>query len=47
MAFRTRDKALAEKFNQAIRDVYSDGTFDTLMNKYFDYDLSIHSELAK
>ncbi|WP_299259327.1 transporter substrate-binding domain-containing protein [uncultured Kushneria sp.] len=40
MAFRTRDKALAETFNQAIRDVYADGTFDKLMQQYFDYDLS-------
>ncbi|WP_456267511.1 transporter substrate-binding domain-containing protein [Kushneria sp. AK178] len=44
MAFRPRDKALAEKFNQAIRDVYADGTFDRLMHQYFDYDLSIPSD---
>ncbi|OHV08435.1 transporter substrate-binding domain-containing protein [Kushneria phosphatilytica] len=40
MAFRPRDKDLAAKFNQAIRDVYADGTFDKLMHQYFDYDLS-------
>lgn len=41
MAFRQRDKALAEKFNQAIRDVYADGTYDKLMKQYFDYDISL------
>lgn len=47
MAFRTRDKALAETFNQAIRDVYADGTFDKLMQQYFDYDLSTPPDSAK
>ncbi|RKR07529.1 amino acid ABC transporter substrate-binding protein (PAAT family) [Kushneria sinocarnis] len=40
MAFRPRDRGLAVKFNQAIRDIYADGTFDRLMHRYFDYDLS-------
>ncbi len=47
MAFRTRDKALAEKFNQAIRDVYADGTFDKMMHQYFDYDLSTAPDSAR
>ncbi|MCK0767400.1 transporter substrate-binding domain-containing protein [Chromohalobacter canadensis] len=41
MAFRKRDRELAEKFNQAIRDVYADGTYEKLMKQYFDYDLSL------
>ena len=41
MAFRQRDKALAAKFDKAICEVYADGTFDELMEKYFDYDLSV------
>ncbi|MCM2130094.1 transporter substrate-binding domain-containing protein [Larsenimonas rhizosphaerae] len=40
IAFRKRDQDLADRFNQAIRDVYADGTYYTLMDKYFDYDLS-------
>ncbi|WP_188112369.1 transporter substrate-binding domain-containing protein [Salinicola aestuarinus] len=40
IAFRKRDEALAETFNAAICEVYADGTFDALMNEYFDYDLS-------
>lgn len=47
IAFRKRDKALAETFNQAIRDVYADGTFEKLMNNYFDYDLSTPPDTSK
>ena len=47
MAFRTRDRALAETFNQAIREVYADGTFDRLMQQYFDYDLSVRPDSAQ
>lgn len=44
MAFRPRDKALADKFNAAIDDVYRDGSFQKLMNKYISYDISVHSD---
>ncbi|KAA0020349.1 transporter substrate-binding domain-containing protein [Salinicola corii] len=39
IAVRPRDKELAEAFNQALDSVYADGTFETLMHQYFDYDL--------
>jgi arginine/ornithine transport system substrate-binding protein len=39
IAVRPRDKDLAETFNQALNSVYADGTFETLMHQYFDYDL--------
>ncbi|WP_239495288.1 transporter substrate-binding domain-containing protein [Salinicola halophilus] len=41
IAFRQRDEDLAEQFNAAICEVYADGTFDALMEEYFDYDLSV------
>jgi len=41
MAFRQRDKELAAKFDKAICEVYADGTYDKLMDQYFDYDLSV------
>ncbi|WP_106477686.1 transporter substrate-binding domain-containing protein [Phytohalomonas tamaricis] len=41
VAFRKRDKELAEKFNQALETVKQDGTYDRLMKKYFDYDIKI------
>lgn len=41
VAFRKRDKDLAEKFNQALATVKQDGTYDRLMKKYFDYDIKI------
>lgn len=44
MAFRPRDKALAEKFNAAIDDVYRDGSFQKVMHKYMDYDISVHND---
>lgn len=44
IAFRHRDEELAETFNQALRDVYADGTFHNLMHEYFDYDLSLPVE---
>lgn len=44
MAFRPRDKALADKFNAAIDDVYKDGSFQKLMHKYINYDISIHND---
>ncbi|WP_052364850.1 transporter substrate-binding domain-containing protein [Halotalea alkalilenta] len=44
IAFRPRDEALAEKFNQALEEVNADGTFKALMERYFDYDLSVNAE---
>ena len=40
-AFRPRDTELAEKFNQALRKLKSDGTYDQIMKKYFVYDVKI------
>ncbi|WP_227369731.1 transporter substrate-binding domain-containing protein [Halomonas sp. M20] len=40
-AFRPRDKELAEQFNEALREIKNDGTYDTLMHKYVDYDIKI------
>lgn len=45
IAVRPRDQALAETFNQALDSVYADGTFETLMHHYFDYDLRPASRL--
>ncbi|WP_280562937.1 MULTISPECIES: transporter substrate-binding domain-containing protein [unclassified Chromohalobacter] len=39
IAVQSRDKELANTFNQALDSVYADGTFVELMEKYFDYDL--------
>ncbi len=39
IAVHPRDEALADAFNQALDEVYADGTFETLMEEYFDYDL--------
>ncbi|GHB21281.1 transporter substrate-binding domain-containing protein [Salinicola rhizosphaerae] len=39
IAVRPRDEALADTFNQALNSVYAEGTFETLMHQYFDYDL--------
>lgn len=40
-AFRKRDGDLAEQFNQALREIKKDGTYDKLMHKYVDYDIKI------
>lgn len=40
-AFRKRDKDLAEKFNAALEKLKSDGTYDTIMKKYFSYSVKI------
>lgn len=40
-AFRPRDKKLVEKFNQALETVKTNGTFDEIRKKYFDYDIKI------
>ncbi|OHV08493.1 nickel transporter [Kushneria phosphatilytica] len=38
-AFRPRDRALVEQFNQALHKVEQNGTYDRLMHQYFDYDI--------
>ncbi len=40
-AFNTRNRALAEQFNEALREIKEDGTYDELMHKYVDYDIKI------
>jgi len=45
IAVRSRDEALAERFNKALDEIYSDGTFERLMEHYFDYDLRPASRL--
>lgn len=35
IAFRKRDEALAEKFNEALATLRENGTYDELFNKYF------------
>lgn len=41
VAFRKKDEELAQKFNEALRKLKSDGTYDTIMKKYFAYDIKI------
>lgn len=41
VAFRKRDEDLAEMFNAALRKLKSDGTYDTIRKKYFDYEIKI------
>lgn len=41
VAFRKRDTDLAEKFNAALKKLKTDGTYDTIMKKYFSYDVKI------
>lgn len=45
IAVRPNDKALADTFNQALNEVYADGTFERLMEQYFNYDLRPASRL--
>ena len=42
MAFRPRDKALAERFNAAINEVYQDSSIRPLMDKYIGVDILVH-----
>ncbi|MGO2581055.1 MAG: transporter substrate-binding domain-containing protein [Halomonas sp.] len=35
IAFRQRDEALAEKFNEALAEVQEDGTYDEIFTRYF------------
>ena len=41
VAFRKRDKDLAEKFNKALDKLKNDGTYDNIMHKYFKYDVKM------
>lgn len=39
LALRLKDKALAEKFNNAIMKIRANGTYDKIANKYFTFDI--------
>ena len=39
IAIRKEDTALVEKFNKAIDAIRSNGTYDTIRKKYFDFDI--------
>jgi len=39
VAMRKRDKAVAEEVNAALRKLKENGTYDTIMKKYFAYDV--------
>lgn len=41
MAFRKRDKELAEKFNAALEKLKNNGTYDAIMKKYFTYSIKM------
>jgi arginine/ornithine transport system substrate-binding protein len=41
VAFRKRDRELAERVDEALADLKEDGTYDALMDKYFDYDIKL------
>ncbi|MCE8033632.1 MAG: transporter substrate-binding domain-containing protein [Halomonas sp.] len=41
VAFRPRDEALAERFNEALAALKEDGTYDALMERYFNYDVKL------
>ncbi len=41
VAFRKRDTDLADKFNAALKKLKNNGTYDTIMKKYFAYDIKI------
>ncbi|ANF59556.1 hypothetical protein A5892_07890 [Halotalea alkalilenta] len=38
-AFRPRDEALVERFDRALHQVVANGTYEELMERYFDYDV--------
>ena len=40
-AMRQRDTELAEEVNAALRTLKEDGTYDTIMQKYFAYDIKM------
>ncbi|MGR4067008.1 transporter substrate-binding domain-containing protein [Billgrantia sp. C5P2] len=41
VAFRKRDRELAERFNEALAALKENGTYDALMEKYFNYDIKL------
>ncbi|TNC79678.1 MAG: nickel transporter [Oleiphilus sp.] len=41
VAFRKRDKDLAEKFNASLKKLKENGTYKKIMDKYFKYDIMI------
>jgi arginine/ornithine transport system substrate-binding protein len=41
VAIRKRDKDLVELFNKALAEVKANGTYDTIMKKYFDYNIKL------
>ena len=41
VAMRQRDTELAEEVNAALRTLKEDGTYDTIMQKYFAYDIKM------
>lgn len=41
VAMRKRDKDLAKKINTALQTLKDNGTYDTIMNKYFSYDIKM------
>lgn len=41
VAMRKRDTKLAEQVNAALRTLKEDGTYDTIMKKYFNYDIKM------
>ncbi|MFN2362060.1 MAG: transporter substrate-binding domain-containing protein [Marinobacter sp.] len=41
VAMRQRDKDLAEEVNAALATLKEDGTYDTIMEKYFEYDIKM------
>lgn len=41
VAFRKRDKELADMFNKALEKLKNDGTYDAIMKKYFSYDIKV------
>jgi len=41
VAMRKRDKDLAEKVNATLEKLKNDGTYDTIMQKYFSYDIKM------
>ncbi|WP_150910855.1 transporter substrate-binding domain-containing protein [Marinobacter halotolerans] len=41
VAMRKRDKELAEEVNAALRTLKDNGTYDAIMNEYFNYDIKM------
>ncbi|MDT8879541.1 transporter substrate-binding domain-containing protein [Halomonas saccharevitans] len=41
VAFRQRDRELAERFNEALQALKTNGTYDEIMAEYFSYDVKL------